>query len=64
MCNYDIELSSLTRAAAHSWAPLMLRDVLFRFFHLSFFYATTQVEHKPKMIYTVPQIADFMRQRR
>lgn len=64
MCNYDKELGFLARATANAWAPLMLRDVLFRFTHLSFFYAVAEVEHKPKLLYTIPQITDFMRQRR
>lgn len=64
MYNHDQQLGPLASAAIKSWMPLMLRDVLFRFIHLSFFYLTTNVEHKPKLLYTVPQMADFMRQRR
>lgn len=64
MCNYDIELPALARATTLSWMPLMLRDVMFRFVHLSFYYATVNIEHKPKLLYTVPQIEHFMRARR
>ena len=61
MYSHDLSLAFIARSAMLSWAPLMLRDVMFRFVHLSFFYATTNIEHKPKLIYTIPQITDFMR---
>ena len=64
MYNHDLGLKFLGNSAFLSWMPLMLRDVLFRFIHLSFFYATTEIEHKPRLLYSIPQIADFMRQRR
>lgn len=31
---------------------------------LSFYYTTTDIEHKPHLKYTIPQITDFMKQRR
>ena len=61
MYSHDLGLAFIARSAMLSWAPLMLRDVMFRFVQLSFFYATTNIEHKPKLIYTIPQITDFMR---
>jgi hypothetical protein len=64
MCDHDLELKRLAKSTYHAWAPMMLRDVLFRFIHLSFFYSTTDIEHKPKLMYSVPQIMEFMKQRR
>lgn len=64
MANYDIELKILTRNAYLGLAPLMIRDVTFRFLLLGSYYATTNIEHKPQPKYTVPQILDFMKQRR
>lgn len=42
----------------------MFRDLTFRGIILGFYYGTTTIEHSPKLKYTVPQIADIMRQRR
>lgn len=64
MANYDIDLKILTRNAYLGLAPLMARDVAFRFLLLGSYYATTTIEHKPKLKYSVPQIVDFMKQRR
>lgn len=54
MCDYSVELPRLVKATQQSWAPMMFRDVLFRFIHLSFFYGTIHIEHKPKLLYSVP----------
>ena len=64
MANYDIELKILTRNAYLGLVPLMVRDVTFRFLLLGSYYATTNIEHKPQLKYTVPQILDFLKQRR
>ena len=42
----------------------MLRDLSFRSIILGFYYGSTTIQHEPKLKYTVPQIADIMRQRR
>lgn len=42
----------------------MVRDLTFRSIILSFYYGTTTINHEPKLKYSVPQIADIMRQRR
>jgi hypothetical protein len=42
----------------------MFRDVTFRGIILAWYYGTTNIQHEPKLKYTVPQIADIMRQRR
>ena len=47
-----------------TWFPLALRDVSFRTLILCFYYATTTIEHKPELKYSIPQITDFMKQRR
>lgn len=31
---------------------------------LSFYYATTEIEHKPLLKYSIPQLTDIMKQRR
>ena len=42
----------------------MFRDLSFRSIILAFYYGTTNIVHEPKLKYTIPQIADIMRQRR
>lgn len=42
----------------------MLRDTGFRAILLTFYYASTEVQHKPIQKYSMPQIVDFMKQRR
>lgn len=64
MSNYDIKLDLIGRNMAYGMMPLMLRDVSFRFFILGSYYATTEIEHRPVLKYTIPQIMEFMRQRR
>ena len=51
----------MLRATAYGWFPLMLRDVSFRAILLGFYYGTTEIEHRPALKYTVPQIVDIMR---
>ena len=47
-----------------SCLPLAMRDVIFRQVILATYYLTTNVEHTPLLKYTIPQITDFMKQRR
>lgn len=54
----------MAKAAQLSWFPLMLRDTGFRTILLTLYYATTDVQHKPIQKYTMPQIVDFMKERR
>jgi len=61
MYNRDNTMSHLAKCTAIAWMPLMLRDVGFRSMLLSFYYLTTEIEHKPLLKYTVPQITDFMK---
>ena len=42
----------------------MARDCGFRALLLSFYYGTTEVRHKPIQKYSMPQIVDFMKERR
>jgi len=42
----------------------MVRDTSFRGIILGSYYLTTDVEHRPVLKYTIPQIMEFMRQRR
>jgi hypothetical protein len=64
MYSKDISFSHLSTLTAMTWFPLALRDVSFRALILSFYYMTTVIEHKPELRYTIPQITDFMKQRR
>ncbi len=51
-------------ASALGWPALVLRDTGFRGILLCFYYSTTEIEHRPVLRYSIPQISDFMRQRR
>ena len=64
MYSKDTPLGMMMHASRLSLMPLMLRDTLFRSIHIAFFYASTDLEHKPMLMYSIPQITDFMRQRR
>ena len=64
MCTRDSTLNALLYASAIGWLPLMLRDVGFRAIILGFYYTTCDIEHKPMLRYTIPQITEFMRERR
>ena len=61
---YEAPLSSIARASYLGWFPLMFRDLSFRSIILAFYYGTTDISHDPKLKYSIPQIADIMRQRR
>ena len=64
MANYDIDLKVIFRNGSAALMPLMFRDVSYRFIVQSIYYGLLTIEHKPTLKYTVPQIMDFMRQRR
>jgi len=64
MSNYQIELSVIWRNAYYGVVPLMARDILFRSIILGTYYSTTDIEHKPCLKYSIPQIMEFMRVRR
>ena len=64
MANYDIDLKLITRNSYYGLMPLMARDVCFRAIILGSYYATTDIEHRPVLRYSIPQIVDFMKQRR
>ena len=54
MANYEIRLNTLMRNAYLGLVPLMVRDVSFRFMILGSYYATTNIDHKPQLKYSVP----------
>ena len=64
MSNYEISLKHISRNAYLGMMPLILRDTSFRCIILGTYYATTQIEHRPVLKYSIPQIMDFMRMRR
>ena len=64
MCIYDSSIQQMLRASWLGWFPLVARDLTFRFILLSWYYGTTDVQHRPVLKYSVPQIADIMRHRR
>ena len=64
MCNYDIDMRLMGKNTYLGLFPLMARDVLFRQIIFSIYYMSTHIEHRPTLKYSIPQITDFMRQRR
>ena len=64
MYSRDTPISQLAKATQLCWMPLMLRDCTFRAILLSSYYASTDVTHRPIQKYTMPQIVDFMKERR
>lgn len=64
MAHYQVDLSIIARNAYYGLIPLMVRDTSFRGIILGSYYLTTDVEHRPILKYTIPQIMEFMRQRR
>jgi hypothetical protein len=64
MYTRELAPAELVKLTSITWLPLALRDVLFRTIILSSYYMTTNVEHRPILKYTIPQLTDIMRQRR
>ena len=64
MANYDIDLKLIGRNAYLGLTPLIIRETTFRGIILSTYYLTTDIEHRPVLKYSIPQIVDFMKQRR
>jgi len=64
MATKDSSMKAILYASAIGWAPLMIRDVGFRSILLGFYYGTCDIEHKPMLMYTIPQISEFMADRR
>ena len=64
MSNTDISLNLIARNSYYGLVPLIVRDTSFRFMILGSYYSTTQIEHRPVLKFTIPQIMDFMRSRR
>ena len=64
MANYDLDMSVIVRNSKAAIIPLMARDISFRFILLSTYYSTTQIDHEPKLKYSVPQIVHYMKLRR
>ena len=61
MANYNVELKTIGRNAYYGLGALTARETLFRTIILGTYYATTEIEHKPVLKYTIPQIMDFLR---
>lgn len=64
MANYDIDLKVIFRNGSAALVPMMFRDVSYRLIVQSIYYSMITIEHRPMLKYSVPQIMDFMRQRR
>lgn len=54
MYTTDIQVTKLAKLISISWFPLAIRDVGFRTIMLSFYYLTTDIQHKPLLKYTIP----------
>jgi hypothetical protein len=61
MSNYDIDLKVIMRNSYYGIIPLVVRDVAFRAIILSTYYSTTQIEHKPVLRYSIPEIVHYMK---
>lgn len=64
MANSEIPLEVIVKNTYRGIMPMVVRDTSFRFILLSVYYGTTNVEHKPMLKYTIPQIMEFKRIRR
>ena len=64
MANYDLEMKIITRNAWLASGAMMARDVSFRSIILGMYFATTNIEHRPVLKYSIPQIVNFAKQRR
>jgi len=64
MYTHDSSIQAITRASIMGWPALAMRDTVYRGILLGFYYGTTNIEHKPMLKYSIPQISDFMKQRR
>jgi len=64
MYNHNVSIRDISYLTRVTCFPLICRDVLFRQMMLGVYYLTTSIEHKPLLKYSVPQITDFMKQRR
>ena len=54
MSNYDIDSKLILRNSYYGLMPLMARDVGFRAIILGTYYATTDIEHRPVLRYSIP----------
>lgn len=64
MANYDVELKVIMRNTYYGLTPLMARDFAFRAIILGTYYGTTNIEHKPILRYSMPEIIHYMKLRR
>lgn len=54
MANYDVELKTIARNTYYGLGALMARETLFRTIILGTYYASTDIEHKPVLKYSIP----------
>ena len=54
MSNYDIDAKLILRNSYYGMMPLIARDVGFRSIILGTYYATTDIEHRPVLRYSIP----------
>lgn len=54
MYSKDVAANQIAKLVSITWIPLVMRDVTFRTMMLSFYYLTTDIEHKPHLKYTIP----------
>lgn len=54
MSNYDVSLKLIGQNMYYGMVPLIARDMSFRFIILGTYYATTNIEHRPVLKYTIP----------
>jgi hypothetical protein len=61
MCQYQRPLSEISKNSYLGWFALSSRDVLFRTVLLSFYYSTTEVEHKPTLKHSIPELMQYQK---
>ena len=61
MCQYDVSVPQIAKAAYAGWFALAARDVCFRTLMLGCFYGTTYVEHQPRLRYSAQETQLFLK---
>lgn len=59
MCQYQRPLNDIVTNSVKGWGALAMRDVGFRSLLLSFYYLTTEIEHKPTLKHSLPELVQY-----
>jgi len=61
MYHTEISLQNVSKFMIRAYIPLLLRDVIFRIISLGFFLNNLNVEHKPRLKYSLSEIRDYIK---